>query len=142
MRCYASVGGKGPESAARAPVIDRAQSLAIEALVNGRHLEDARRKLESWETDRSAAKIEGDLLFWRARVMMLADDWKRALLDLETSLRIRPGAPGEIDTLFWKGRALYELGRKDEARKVWNALLKDYPKHERAEDAGTWLRKD
>jgi TolA-binding protein len=91
--------------------------------------------------ERPAAKIEGDQLLWRARVMFLAGEWNRALQDLETSLRIRPGSPEEIDVLFWQGRALYELGRKEEARKIWNSLMKDYPKHERAEAAKQWAEK-
>lgn len=142
MLCYTSVQDKNPEFSGRAPVIDRSHSLAIDALVEGRNSDEARSKLQSWETAHSAAKVEGDLLYWRARVAILSGDWKRALLDLETSLKVRPGAPGEIDTLFWQGRVLFELDRKDEARKVWNAILKDYPKHERAEEAKSWLQKN
>ena len=122
-------------------MIDRSHSLAIEDLINDKHLDEARAKLDAWERQRPAAKIEGDQLFWRARVMFLAGEWNRALQDLETSLKIRPGSPEEIDVLFWQGRALYELGRKDEARKIWNTLIKDYPKHERAEAAKLWTEK-
>jgi TolA-binding protein len=127
--------------AGKAPVIDRANSLAIDELVSAGHQNEARTKLDEWERSRPAAKIEGDLLYWRARVLFLACDWKRALQDLETSLKIRPGSPEEIDVRFWRGRALYELESKEEARKIWNDLVKDYPKHERAEDAKKWAAK-
>ena len=43
--------------------------------------------------------------------------------------------------LFWKAVALYELGSKEEARKIWNSLVKDYPKHELAEAAKSWAAK-
>jgi TolA-binding protein len=122
-------------------VVDRSHSLAIENLIQHKHLDEARVKLLHWERQRPAAKIEGDQLYWRARVMFLAGEWNRALQDLETSLRIRPGAPEEIDALFWQGRALYELGRKEEARKIWSSLMKDYPKHERADAAKQWVEK-
>ena len=122
-------------------MIDRAHSLAIEELVNGNHLDEARAKLESWERQRPAARLEGDQLLWRARVMFLAGDWNRALQDLETSLKLRPGSPEEIDVRFWQARSLFELDRKDEARKIWNSLVKDYPKHERAEAAKLWAAK-
>ncbi len=125
----------------QAPVIDRASSLAIEELLTANHLAEARAKLDAWERQRPMARIEGDQLMWRARVMFLAGEWSRALQDLETSLKIRPGAPEEIDVRFWQGRALYELGRKDEARQIWNSLVKDYPKHERAEAAKQWAAK-
>jgi tetratricopeptide (TPR) repeat protein len=140
-RCFASALPDNKESGRKAPVVDRSHSLAIENLIHHKHLAEARVKMIQWERQRPSAKIDSDQLYWRARVMFLADEWNRALQDLETSLRIRPGAPEEIDVLFWQGRALYELGRKDEARTIWNTLMKDYPKHERAEAAKQWVEK-
>lgn len=141
IRCFAGAVPDREAADRKAPVIDRSHSLAIEDLVNGKHLDEARSKLDAWERLRPAARIEGDQLLWRARVMFLAGEWARALQDLETSLKVRPGAPEEIDVLFWQGRALYQLGRKEEARKIWNSLVKDYPKHERAEAAKQWAEK-
>ena len=140
-RCFAEAVPDRAASERKAPVIDRSHSLAIEELVTGSHLDEARAKLDDWERQRPAARLEGDQLYWRARVLFLAGEWRRALLDLETSLKIRPGAPEELDVRFWQARALYELGRKDEARKIWNSLAKDYPKHERAEAAALWAKK-
>jgi len=125
----------------RAPMIDRARSLAIEQLVKDKHLDESLEKIVAWELERPMAKIDGDQLLWRARVMFLARDYARALQDLETSLKIRPGAPEEIELRFWRGRALYEMGRKGEAREIWNLLIKDYPKNERAEAAKLWVAK-
>ncbi len=140
-KCFADAVPDHEATDRKAPVIDRSHSLALEDLVNGSHLDEAREKLDEWERQRPMARIEGDQLLWRARVMALAEDWPRALQDLETSLRIRPGSPEEIEVLFWQARALYELKRKDEARKIWNALAKDYPKHERADAAKLWAAK-
>jgi tetratricopeptide (TPR) repeat protein len=140
-RCFAEAVADSKDEDRKAPVIDRSHSLALESLVNGKHLAEARAKLDAWERLRPAAKIEGDQLLWRARVMFLAENWQCALQDLETSARVRPGSPEEIEVLFWQGRALYELDRKDEARTIWQALMKDYPKHERAEAAKSWAEK-
>lgn len=140
-RCFAEVVPANEAAQRQAPVIDRAHSLAIEDLVNDNHLDEARAKLDEWERQRPAARIEGDQLLWRARVMFLAGAWSRALQDLQTSLKVRPGSPEEIDVRFWQARALYELGLKEEARKIWHALVKDYPKHERAEAAKSWAAK-
>ncbi len=140
-RCFAEAISDNKEAGRQAPVIDRSHSLAIEDLIQHQQPDEARVKLVQWERQRPAAKIESDQLYWRARVMFLAGEWNRALQDLETSLSIRPGSPEEIDVLFWQGRALYELGRKEEARKIWNSLMKDYPKHERAEAAKQWVEK-
>lgn len=140
-RCYAEAVPVRGEDAGKAPVIDRAHSLALEDLVEGGHRDEARAKLNDWERLRPAAKIDGDQLYWRARVMFLEGEWQRALADLETSLKVRPGSPEEIDVRFWQGRTLYQLDRKPQARVIWNALIKDYPKHERAEAAKAWLEK-
>ena len=140
-RCYAEAVPERGEDAGKAPVIDRSHSLALEDLVNGSHLEEARAKLNEWERLRPGAKIEGDQLYWRARVMFMGGEWQRALSDLETSIKVRPGSPEEIDVLFWHGRTLYELDRKKDARQIWNSLIKDYPKHERAEAAKLWTEK-
>lgn len=140
-RCFADAVSGDAKADGRAPVIDRARSLAIEQLVNDKHLDESLEKIVAWELERPMAKIEGDQLLWRARVMFLAQDYARALQDIETSLKVRTGAPEEIELRFWRGRALYEIGRKDEARKVWNLLVKDYPKHERAEAAKLWAEK-
>ncbi len=140
-RCFADAVSGDAKADGRAPVIDRARSLVIEQLVNDNHLDEALEKLAAWELERPAAKIEGDQLLWRARVMFLAQDYARALQDIETSLKVRPGAPEEIELRFWRGRSLYEIGRKDEAREVWNLLVKEYPKHERAEAAKLWAEK-
>lgn len=140
-RCFADAVAGDAKADGRAPVIDRARSLAIEQLVKDRHPEESLDKLTAWELERPMAKIDGDQLLWRARVMFLAQDYARALQDIETSLKVRPGAPEEIELRFWRGRALYEIGRKDEAREVWNLLMKEYPKHERAEAAKLWAEK-
>jgi len=140
-RCFAEAVSDRDAAERKAPVIDRAHSLAIEELVNGNHLDEARAKLESWERQRPAARLEGDQLLWRARVMFLAGDWNRALQDLETSLKLRSGSPEEIDVRFWQARTLFELNRKEDARKIWNSLVQDYPKHERADAAKLWAAK-
>ncbi|MCU0780917.1 MAG: tetratricopeptide repeat protein [Akkermansiaceae bacterium] len=140
LRCFAAARPATPDAERQAPVIDRSHALALEELIARGHLNPAREKLEAWERLRPAARLDGDQLLWRARVSFLAGEWQRALRDLETCLQIRPGAPEEIEILFWQGRALHELGRHDQARQVWQDLLDRFPKHERAESARQWLQ--
>ncbi len=140
-RCFAEAVPDHAAIERNALAIDHAHSLAIEELVTHHHLDDARAMIDEWERMRPAARLDGDQLLWRARVLCLAGQWQRALQDLETSLKIRAGSPERIDVVFWQARALYELGRKDEARKLWNTLVKDYPNHERAEAAAQWAKK-
>ena len=34
---------------------------------------------------------------------------------------------------------MWELGKKDDARKIWQDIVKKYPKHELAGDCQQWL---
>jgi tetratricopeptide (TPR) repeat protein len=124
-----------------AGAIDASHALAIEEFITTNHLDEARAKLEEWELLRPAAKIDGAQLLWRARVMFLAGAWPRASQDLQTSLKVRPSSPEKWDVLFWQGRALYALELKEEARMIWNGMVKDFPNHEGIESAKAWALK-
>ena len=41
-------------------------------------------------------------------------------------------SPYVIDADFYRAQALDGLGKKDDARKIWNEIATDYPKHELA----------
>ena len=138
---YASAMDTGAEALRGGPTTDKAMALALESLIQDKRLNEARAKLADWERLRPVAKIDADFLLWQARVHALAGDWPAALTELDSALHARPNAPEEIELSFWKARALYELGRKDDARTIWNRLIRDYPKHERAEACKQWAAK-
>jgi len=141
LESYRSAMDLSPENLRKGPVVDKAMSLSIEDFVKDKRPNEARTKLAEWERQRPVAKLESDYLLWHARILALDADWTGALQELQSSLKARPNAPEEIETRFWEARALYELGRKPEAREIWNNLAKDYPKHERAEACKQWASK-
>ena len=128
------------ETLRKGPVLDKAMSLSIEDSIKDKRPAEARTKLADWERQRPVAKLESDFLLWHARILGLDDDWKGALQELESSRKALEFSE-EIEIRFWQARALYELGRKPEAREMWNSLAKDYPKHERAEACKLWASK-
>ena len=49
--------------------------------------------------------------------------------------KIQHDSPWLIDADFFRAEALSGLGKKEEAKKIWRGIAKDYPKHELAEQA-------
>lgn len=138
--CYREVPG-ADLAGGRAPLIDRACALEIEEWIKQGARAEARQKLAEWELRRPAAKLESDYLLWSGRVCVMEEDWRQALREFEASLKARPDAPEWLEVRFWQARALHESGRKEEARETWKELVRDYPKHERAEACKQWLAK-
>ena len=87
------------------------------------------------------AKFSTDFLLLRSRVLTLYGRWRESLAELDAYAATHPDSPYQIDVDFHRARALYELGRKDEARKLWQDLAKNYPRSELAEPAKAWAAK-
>ena len=45
---------------------------------------------------------------------------------------MNPDSPYQIPADYHRARALWELGKKDDARKLWQGIAKNFPKHELA----------
>ena len=111
---------------------DRANSITIIDLIEGGHRHEAEQKLREWELEHPMAKYDSDLLLVRGRVLMLFGRWNEALQEIESFEKMQPDSPYQIPADFYRARALFELGKKDEARKIWADLAAKYPKHELA----------
>jgi outer membrane protein assembly factor BamD len=66
--------------------------------------------------------------------------WKRGeamgtVLRLRTLLKLYPAVGYDEKALFLLGRAYVKVGRKEDAKKSFQALIKDHPKHDLADDA-------
>ena len=138
---YAAAADRSPEVLRKGPTLDRAAALAIDSLLGSNHLSEARQRLESWEMQRPEAKFESDFLFWQARIQAHDGLWLDAVNTLQSSLKVRPSSPEELDVLLWLGRAHFECQHPEEARKIWDDLTRNHPKHESAHSARQWLEK-
>jgi len=120
------------------PAQDRAYSIAVgEMLANGYRAE-AEEKMLEWEANHPMAKLDTDFLMLRSRVLMAYGRWREALAELDSLLQLQPDSPYQIDVNFYRARALYELGQKPEARKLWIEIVKKYPKHGLAAQSSKW----
>ena len=66
-----------------------------------------------------------------------ADD----LAELDSFAASQPDSAYEIDVDFYRARALYELGDKDQARKLWKQIATNFPKSELARPSLEWAGK-
>ena len=123
------------------PAQDRAYSITINDLITNNYREEAMAKLTEWEMKHPMAKFDSDFLLLRARVLMFFGRWNEATLELESFQKVQPESPNQIDAEFLRARVLYERNAKDEARKIWTALAKNYPKHPLAKEAASWAAK-
>jgi tetratricopeptide (TPR) repeat protein len=98
-------------------------------------------KLSEWELEHPMGKLESDFLLLRARVLMLYGRWNEALQEIDSYRQINPDSPFQIPADFYRARALFELGKKDEARKIWQDIAINYPRHELTPEAEKWALK-
>jgi TolA-binding protein len=119
-----------PSEGRRAPAQDRAFAVAVEDLLDRRQREEAERRLGEWERARPSAKMDTDFLLHRARVLMAFGRWGEALAEADSLRQVSPEGPWQVDADFLRAGILAELGRKDEARKVWAAIVEKYPHSE------------
>jgi tetratricopeptide (TPR) repeat protein len=114
---------------------DRANAVEVGALIEGGHRVEAEARLQLWELAHPMAKLQSDFLLLRAQAHMLFGRWGEALQEVDSFKALNPESPFQIPADFHRARALAGLGRKDEARKIWSAILTQYPKHPLAESA-------
>ncbi len=73
------------------------------------------------------AKFDSDYLLLRGRTLNAFGRWNESLAELDSFKKAQPDSPYVIDADFYRAQALDGLGRRDEARKIWSAIAKDYP---------------
>lgn len=111
------------------PAQDEAFSLSVtEAIADGER-EEGQKRLEEWELVHPMAKLNSSFLILRAQWLIQVGRWREALAELDSFRGFNPESPYLADADFYRARALWELGNKDEARKAWAEIFRKYPKH-------------
>jgi tetratricopeptide (TPR) repeat protein len=111
---------------------DRSYSITIADLLAQDYRHEAEAKLAEWELEHPMAKFDSDFLLLRGRVLMEFGRWNEALTEIESFREMNPDSPFQIPADFYRAKALWELGKKDQARTIWTHIAKDFPKHELA----------
>ena len=116
------------ESAGRKlPAQDQAYSITIENLLERDRRREALDMLQEWELNHPIAKFDSDFLLLRGRTLNAFGRWNESLAELDSFKKAQPDSPYVIDADFYRAQALDGLGRREEARKIWNEIAKIYP---------------
>lgn len=114
------------------PAQDQAYSITVENLLSRNLRREAAEKLHEWELCHPMAKFDSDFLLLRGRTLNAFGRWNESLAELDSFRKIQSDSPYAIDAEFYRAQALNGLGKKEEARKIWNEIATKYPKHELA----------
>ncbi len=130
-----------PSNGRRLPAEDQANSMTVRDLIEKNERQEADAKLTDWELAHPMTKFTSDFLLLRSRVLTLYGRWREALSELDAYAATHPDSPYQIEVDFYRARALRELGKKDEARKIWQDIVKNYPRSELAAPSKDWASK-
>ena len=138
---YQSAQPPDPSNGRRLPAEDQANSMTVQDLIDKNERQEAADRLTDWELAHPMAKFTTDYLLLRSRVLTLYGRWREALAELDAYASTHPDSPYQIEVDFYRARALREVGKKEEARKIWQTIVKDYPRSEYAAPARDWASK-
>ncbi|MEX2444555.1 MAG: tetratricopeptide repeat protein [Alkalispirochaeta sp.] len=108
--------------------------LAKSAMATER-LSDAERNLEYYLRTFPEHTYAVEAEYQRGRLLFMQEDYAGAIEALNSFIVDNPESPFVANALYWSGESLYNLGRLDEARRVFQAVVRDYPRSFRVEAA-------
>ncbi|MDA8411454.1 MAG: tetratricopeptide repeat protein [Treponema sp.] len=80
-----------------------------------------------------------DLLYQKGRIQYGRNDWQGALVSFAAFMQAAPSHELYPSALYWSGECMYALGRLDEARRAFVAIITKYPNSVKVE-AATYRR--
>ena len=138
---YRAAQPPDPTNGRGLPAQDQANALTVEDLLGDGARQEALDRLAKWERAHPVAKLTTNFLVLRARALALFGRWRESLVELDAFAATHPDSAYEIDVDFYRARALYELGDKDQARKLWKQIASHFPKSELAKPSLEWAAK-
>ena len=138
---YRAAQPPDPTNGRGLPAEDQANALTVEDLLDDGERQEALDRLAKWELAHPLAKLTTNFLVLRARTLALFGRWRESLAELDAFAAMHPDNAYEIDVDFHRARALYELGDKDQARKLWRGIASNFPKSELAKPSLEWAAK-
>ncbi len=108
--------------------------LAKSAMATER-LTDAQRNLEYYLRTFPEHTYAVEAAYQRGRLLFMQEDYAAAIEALNGFMDEHPESPFVANALYWSGESLYNLGRLDAARRVFQTVVRDYPRSFRVEAA-------
>lgn len=108
--------------------------LAKAAMAEGR-LDEAERNLEYYLQNFPRHRFVPEARYQQGRLLFMQDDFESSIQLLDGFIQLHPDSPFVANAVYWSGEALFNLGRLDEARRVFQRVLRDFPTSFRVEAA-------
>lgn len=98
-------------------------------------LNEAERNLEYYIRSFPEHQFFVEAQYQRGRLLFLQEDYQAAIQALASFVDAYPDSPFVANAFYWSGESLFKLGRLDEAREVFETVIRDYPASFRVEAA-------
>jgi tetratricopeptide (TPR) repeat protein len=99
-------------------------------------LDDAERNLEHFLASYADHPYYSEGRYQKGRLLFLKKDYESAIQACQEFIRKYPRSEFVPNAYFWIGDSLYSLGKLEEAARVFNKIVQDYPQSFKAEAAG------
>lgn len=98
-------------------------------------LSEAERNLEYYIRSFPDHDFAVEAQYQRGRLLFLQEDYQAAIQALSGFVEAYPDSPFVANAFYWSGESLFKLGRLEEARNVFETVIRDYPASFRVEAA-------
>ncbi|MCG8480572.1 MAG: tetratricopeptide repeat protein [Spirochaetales bacterium] len=108
--------------------------LAKSAMANGR-LSEAERNLEFYLQTFPNHEFSVEAQYQRGRLLFMQEDYEGAIQALNGFVSDHPASPFVANAIYWSAESLFNLGRLDQARRLFDTVIRDYTTSFRVEAA-------
>lgn len=98
-------------------------------------LTEAARNLEYYLRTFPDHEYAVEARYQRGRLLYMQEDYGAAIEALNRFVEDYPTSPFVANAVYWSAESLYNLGRLDEARRLFETVIRDYPRSFRVEAA-------
>lgn len=98
-------------------------------------LDEAERNLEYYIQSFPDHEFAVEARYQRGRLLFLQEDYQAAIQALSQFINGNPDSPFVANAFYWSAESLFKLGRLDEARELFETVIRDYPASFRVEAA-------
>jgi TolA-binding protein len=108
--------------------------LSKSAMALGR-LTEAERNLEYYIRTFPSHEFAVEARYQRGRLLFMQEDYAAAVEALSSFVEQYPESPFVANAIYWSGESLYTLGRFNDARRLFDSVVRDYTRSFRVEAA-------
>ena len=98
-------------------------------------LDDADKGIEYYLANFAGAADYPEALYQKGRILFLQAQYEESIQVMQQFLKSYPASPLAANGWFWVGESLYELGHMDDAQKIYQKILTDFPTSVKVEAA-------